>query len=87
MTQPIWIEVADIGRFPWQNQHSLLEALEDAGIDMNYSCRAGVCGACQISLLSGKVHWITHPVTTMTGDQILACSTKPLTDITLSVPT
>lgn len=86
MTQAIWIEVEGVGRLPWQNQHSLLEALEDAGIDMNYSCRAGICAACKVNLLEGKVHWSTQPITTLHGKEILACSTKPLTDIRIAVP-
>lgn len=34
---------------------SLLEALLDAGIPMNYSCEGGVCGTCVVPLVSGEV--------------------------------
>ncbi len=34
---------------------SLLQALLDAGIPMNYSCEGGVCGTCVVPLVSGEV--------------------------------
>ncbi|CAM4028477.1 2Fe-2S iron-sulfur cluster binding domain-containing protein [Helcobacillus massiliensis] len=34
---------------------SLLQALLDAGIDMDYSCEGGVCGTCVVPLVSGEV--------------------------------
>lgn len=32
---------------------TLLQALLDAGIDVPFSCRDGVCGACEVSVISG----------------------------------
>jgi ferredoxin len=34
---------------------TILEAAEEAGVDIEYSCRAGVCGACKVRLLAGTV--------------------------------
>ena len=34
---------------------SLLQALLDAGINMDYSCEGGVCGTCVVPLVSGEV--------------------------------
>lgn len=34
---------------------SLLQALLDAGIPMDYSCEGGVCGTCIVPLVSGEV--------------------------------
>ena len=36
-------------------EQSLLQSLLDAGIDMDYSCEGGVCGACVVPLVSGQV--------------------------------
>ncbi|MFT8367883.1 MAG: PDR/VanB family oxidoreductase [Acetobacter papayae] len=32
---------------------SILEALTDAGVDIEYSCEEGLCGACEVRLLEG----------------------------------
>ncbi|MCS6712302.1 2Fe-2S iron-sulfur cluster binding domain-containing protein [Brachybacterium sp. EF45031] len=34
---------------------TLLQALLDAGIPMDYSCEGGVCGTCVVPLVSGEV--------------------------------
>ena len=34
---------------------SLLQALLDAGISMDYSCEGGVCGTCMVPLVNGEV--------------------------------
>ncbi|MFE5776289.1 MULTISPECIES: 2Fe-2S iron-sulfur cluster-binding protein [Brachybacterium] len=36
-------------------EHTLLQALLDAGIDVDYSCEGGVCGTCVLPLLAGDV--------------------------------
>jgi ferredoxin len=34
----------------------VLEAAEDLGVNIDYDCRAGICGTCKIKLLSGNCH-------------------------------
>jgi ferredoxin-NADP reductase len=34
---------------------SVLEAAESIGVDIDYSCRVGICGVCKIKLLEGAV--------------------------------
>lgn len=86
MNPSIMITIENIGTINWQNQHSLLEALEDAGIDIDYSCRSGACAACKLSLLEGKIHWRNPPVASVHGKEVLACSVIPLTDIKIALP-
>lgn len=37
------------------NQKTLLEHAEDAGVRIPNSCRAGICGACKVKVKSGLV--------------------------------
>lgn len=58
---------------------TVLEAAEDAGVAIEYSCRAGTCGACKVKLLSGKVTMEVEDA--LTGQDkaeglILACQAK-----------
>ncbi len=45
---------------------SLLEALEEAGVDIDWSCRGGACGRCETEVVSchGRIehndHWLTE---------------------------
>jgi ferredoxin len=81
----ISITVEGWGSVPWQGQHSLLEALEDAGIDISYSCRAGVCAACRVTLIDGRVDWRTQPILSLATHDILACSVVPISDISIKI--
>ena len=33
--------------------HTLLDSLEEIGIDAPYSCREGICGTCEVRVLEG----------------------------------
>jgi tetrachlorobenzoquinone reductase len=33
---------------------SILEVLLDAGVDVDYSCELGICGACEQRVISGE---------------------------------
>ena len=41
---------------PVQQGQTLLDAAEDAGIDLPNVCRQGTCGACIATLIAGEVH-------------------------------
>jgi ferredoxin len=86
MSNPIQITIEDLGNIAWQNQNSLLEALEDAGVDVNYSCRAGICAACRATLISGEVQWRNQPILALEATDILTCSVVPTTDIVIRLP-
>lgn len=69
--------------FVGNNQQVLLEQLEAQGIRIPYSCRAGLCGACKITLVEGEVIPLKQSAIGSNG-VILSCSCIPKSSIKLS---
>jgi ring-1,2-phenylacetyl-CoA epoxidase subunit PaaE len=56
------------------------EAAERAGLDLPYSCRAGVCSTCRVKLIKGKVtlqHNVALEDWELAAGYILACQARP----------
>lgn len=68
--------------FRGDNQQLLLEQLEQQGIRVPYSCRAGICGSCRIRLLKGEVKALKKNAVRDDGT-ILCCSCVPAGDLKL----
>ncbi|NQY64335.1 MAG: MOSC domain-containing protein [Alteromonadaceae bacterium] len=69
------------------NQDYLLEQGENAGLILNYSCRAGMCGSCKVKLISGQVIQLDDDGLSDCEKKegyILACSAIPQTDVVIS---
>ncbi|WP_127471261.1 2Fe-2S iron-sulfur cluster-binding protein [Thiomicrorhabdus aquaedulcis] len=79
------IQVVGQGECEFTGQFSLLEALDENGFDMPYSCRGGNCGACTVRLISGKVEEIQSPAYDTRAGEILTCSVIPLTDVVIEL--
>lgn len=69
--------------FRGNNQQVLLEQLEQQGIRVPYSCRAGICGCCRIRLLEGDVNLMKKNAQADDGT-ILSCSCIPKTALRLA---
>lgn len=67
--------------FRGNTQQILLEQLEGAGISIPYSCRAGSCGCCRMTLVSGEVTALNRAA--QNGDTILSCSCIPRSTVVL----
>ena len=65
---------------------TVLEAAEHAGVDIDNSCRTGMCGVCTVKLLSGEVTMEAEdglePEDKAAG-MILACQAKSTGDVTV----
>ncbi len=68
------------------NQKTLLEHGEDAGLILPYSCRAGMCGNCKAKLISGEVMQTATDGLTDQEKQagyVLCCSTTATSDVVI----
>ncbi len=63
---------------------TILDASERVGVDIDYSCRTGMCGVCAIKLLSGQVAMEVEDGLEPDGKaagMVLACQAKPVGDV------
>ena len=61
---------------------SILAALQDAGLDVPYSCSQGICGTCLTPVVAGQPdHWDMYltPEEQAKGDCIMVCCSRSQT--------
>ncbi|STO98158.1 hybrid-cluster NAD(P)-dependent oxidoreductase [Grimontia hollisae] len=72
-----------------ENQRPILIQAEEAGVYVDYSCRAGVCGCCKLRLVDGEVEQPDMPAL-FPGEKeeglVLACCCVPKSDVILTKP-
>jgi glycine betaine catabolism B len=65
---------------------TVLEAAEDAGVDIPFECRSGICGQCKTPLLSGQVRMESEDALSASDRSrglILACQAHALRDVVI----
>ncbi len=64
--------------------NTLLETMEQAGLDPEYNCRDGHCGACRCTLLSGEVEYVGFAMAYTESNEILPFFFKDKTALELT---
>jgi ferredoxin-NADP reductase len=84
-TDDIVVTFAQSGKkLAWPTASSnLLEFAENSGIAVNSGCRAGGCGSCQTTILSGEVSYLQPPDFDPEPGTCLLCVCTPKTSLTL----
>jgi ferredoxin-NADP reductase len=62
----------------WNDEcESLLELAEQAGLNPDFNCRAGLCNTCMSTLVSGEVDYFEPPLDEPPQGRVLLCCSRP----------
>ncbi|MBU2407850.1 MAG: 2Fe-2S iron-sulfur cluster binding domain-containing protein, partial [Gammaproteobacteria bacterium] len=68
---------------------TVLDALLDAGVDVDYSCRQGICGSCEVRVLEGspdhRDEILTEAERTSGKTMMVCCSRAKSASLTLDL--
>ncbi|QYX56227.1 2Fe-2S iron-sulfur cluster binding domain-containing protein [Roseovarius sp. SCSIO 43702] len=64
---------------------SLLELAENAGLNPEFSCRAGICNSCKCGLVSGEVEYFEEPLSPPEAGKVLICCARPKGPVVLDI--
>jgi CDP-4-dehydro-6-deoxyglucose reductase/terephthalate 1,2-dioxygenase reductase component len=85
MSHAVAIEATEVA-FECAPGQSVLDAALQAGIELPYSCRKGVCGSCVGSIASGEIKGVNGAAIindTCGPGQVLYCMCEPVSDVSL----
>jgi len=67
------VKVVDSHSFIPRTEHTLLEAMEYQNIELQFQCRRGYCGSCQVDMLEGSVEYLYDAIAFIAEGKILPC--------------
>lgn len=71
---------------PWDDAcASLLELAEQAGLNPDFNCRAGLCNTCMSTLVSGAVDYFEEPLELPPQGKMLLCCSRPLGPVVIEL--
>lgn len=83
------IKINDLEPFVCETNDSILSAVENSGLSIEYSCRVGRCNSCKIKVLKGETEKSSPELGLSQADVdagwILSCVRKPKSDLHLEV--
>jgi|GEM_PF-196122 len=82
--EPGSVRFARAGKTAELVELTVLEAAEEAGVEIPFECRSGICGQCKTRLLSGNVTMDVQDALTPADRSkrlILACQARPVGDV------
>ena len=79
------VKIAGNKSIVFDQQRSLLDAIEQQGIEIQSECRSGECGQCKVNLRCGKVKPLIVIDMDLKAGEILACCCVPESDLLIDL--
>ena len=67
-----------------QPENTILQAMEIAGLQPEYHCRDGHCGACRCEIIEGEIEESNFKMAYTHKNEILPCISKAKSDLVLA---
>ncbi|MDV7102862.1 2Fe-2S iron-sulfur cluster-binding protein [Vibrio sp. TH_r3] len=78
------LTINDLTPIHVQPENTILQAMELAGLQPEYHCRDGHCGACRCELIGGEVEESNIKMAYTNTNEILPCISKAKSDLVLA---